>query len=92
MRELDTNEFRNEVENGQGIIIVDFNAEWCGPCKMQAPILEELDGNESYKIYGLRPKSVIPAVFPYLPKGIVCRYCYDRKCRSVPIPYGHIAP
>ena len=53
MRELDTNEFRNEVENGEGIIIVDFNAEWCGPCKMQAPILEELDCNESYKIYGL---------------------------------------
>ena len=33
--------FVNEVE-GQGTVVVDFWAPWCGPCKMLAPILDEL--------------------------------------------------
>lgn len=53
MRELNSEEFRELVENGQGLSLVDFNATWCGPCKMQAPILEELDAEASYDIYGV---------------------------------------
>lgn len=34
------NEFENEVKDG--VVVVDFYADWCGPCKMLSPIFQEL--------------------------------------------------
>jgi thioredoxin 1 len=37
---IGSSDFKNEVKDG--VVIVDFFAQWCAPCKMLAPIFEEL--------------------------------------------------
>lgn len=50
---INSNEFEKDVLHGSGTVLVDFYAEWCGPCKMIAPVLEELDSElkEKAKIF-----------------------------------------
>ena len=50
VKELNGNEFVENVENTKGVVVVDFSATWCGPCKMLAPVFEGVKSDRSHVV------------------------------------------
>jgi thioredoxin 1 len=52
INEITDQNFVDEIESGEGLYMVDFWAEWCGPCRLIAPTVDDL-ANE-YQEKGLK--------------------------------------
>ena len=46
MLTINKDSFKKEVLDYQGLVFVDFYADWCGPCKTTGPIIEEIEKEE----------------------------------------------
>ena len=52
---LTTAAFADKIENSKGVALIDFWADWCGPCRMLAPVIDEVASDfagraEIYKV------------------------------------------
>lgn len=54
IKEINEKDFEQEVTNSTVPVLVDFWAPWCGPCRMQTPVLEKLAEEAGAKIKFLK--------------------------------------
>ena len=50
MNKLTSENFQQALDNAAGPVLVDFYADWCMPCKMIAPLLEQVAGQYKGKV------------------------------------------
>ncbi len=50
VKDITDAEFDSEVLKSQGTVVVDFWAEWCGPCKRLSPLLDEIAKEQDGKV------------------------------------------
>ncbi len=53
VKDVDAKQFDEKVIKGKGLILIDFWAPWCGPCRLASPILDEIaqEMSQSVTVY-----------------------------------------
>lgn len=47
LKHVNSNEFNKEVIESEKVVLVDFYATWCGPCRMLTPVLEKISDSRA---------------------------------------------
>ena len=80
------NNFKEEVLDYEGKVLVDFYANWCGPCKMLRPVLEEFATETDIKIVSVNVDNEEDVARNYGVMSIPCLVVFEKgeeKNRSV---------
>lgn len=83
--------FKEEVLDSSVVTLVDFNAEWCGPCRMLRPILDEIASeNDKVKIVSVNVDDANELAREYNVSSIPCLVLFkngkevDRNVGMIP--------
>ena len=76
--ELTTDRFNAEVLECDKKVLVDFNADWCGPCQMIRPVLEDLAKNNDIKIVSVNVDSEEELASRYGVMSIPCLVLFNK--------------
>lgn len=77
--EVNKDNFNKEVLESEVKVLADFNASWCGPCKMIKPMLEEISSNnDDVKIVSINIDDEDELAEKYDVSSIPCLVLFDK--------------
>ena len=77
--EVNKDNFEKEVLKSDKKVLVDFNANWCGPCKMLKPLLEEFaNNNEKIKVVSINIDDEDELAEKYRVAAIPCLVVFEK--------------
>lgn len=69
--------FEEEVLKAKQKVLVDFNAQWCGPCRMLSPILEDIAESTDHKIVSIDVDAEMELAAKYEISSIPCLIVFE---------------
>ena len=77
--EVTKDNFETEVLKSDIKVLADFNAEWCGPCKMLKPMVEEIaENNDNVKVVSINVDDEDELAEQYEVSSIPCLVVFDK--------------
>ena len=76
--EVNKDNFEEEVLKGDKKVLIDFNASWCGPCRMLKPVIDEIaEANDNIKVVSINIDDEEELADNYEVSSIPCLVLFD---------------
>ena len=75
--EVTKDNFEKEVLESDKKVLVDFNAQWCAPCRMLKPVIDEMGNNSEYKVVSINIDDEESLAVEYGVMSIPCLVVFD---------------